>query len=519
MSESYFNLTYLHKFASDAEFSGFCYTDRYYEPFVSTTYLGEEVDDRVDYNLRKRQKLLKEPLTFEILSDGVINWKTSNNGYTKSIQYSLDNGETWETITSNTNPTPISVTTGNIVKFIGDNGNYAESSTTYTYFDTTCQFNVYGNIMSLIDSDDYIFKKTLSDDYTFDGLFRGCSGLINAENLILPATTLSQSCYENMFYECTNLVTAPELPAKILRSACYYQMFYNCESLAKCPELPATVLAKDCYYFMFRFCHSLKNIPKLPATDLAEGCYRYMFNRCCGLESVHLNLNTTIIPDDACRGMFAYCSGITEASGTILAEEIGERGCYSMFIGCSAMTKTIDSVGSNGCAIGISGCSTMFQGCSSLTKAPELPATQIGACGYLSMFYECESLTSVQSTLPAMTLGKSCYRSMFSSCTNLVNVPMLPATTLVDECYMWMFNHTQIHELICLATAITATDAVRSPLTDVPANGTLYINPMSDETSYNNLLNAWRTSTHIPEGGTEPVHDIPASWSIEKYQS
>lgn len=34
----------------------------------------------------------KMPLTFEILSDGVINWVASYSGFTKTIEYSKDNG-------------------------------------------------------------------------------------------------------------------------------------------------------------------------------------------------------------------------------------------------------------------------------------------------------------------------------------------------------------------------------------------------------------------------------------------
>ena len=35
-----------------------------------------------------------------------------------------------------------------------------------------------------------------------------------------------------MFYGCTSLTTAPELPATSLADNCYYHMFYGCSSLA-----------------------------------------------------------------------------------------------------------------------------------------------------------------------------------------------------------------------------------------------------------------------------------------------
>ena len=42
-----------------------------------------------------------KPLTFNILSAGTINWKTSNSAFTKTIDYKLNDGE-WTSITSNT---------------------------------------------------------------------------------------------------------------------------------------------------------------------------------------------------------------------------------------------------------------------------------------------------------------------------------------------------------------------------------------------------------------------------------
>ncbi|MCR4823480.1 MAG: hypothetical protein K5873_11490, partial [Treponema sp.] len=46
-----------------------------------------------------------------------------------------------------------------------------------------------------------------------------------------PATTLAASCYYDMFYGCTSLTTAPDLPATSLTDGCYFEMFYGCTSL------------------------------------------------------------------------------------------------------------------------------------------------------------------------------------------------------------------------------------------------------------------------------------------------
>ena len=67
-------------------------------------------------------------------------------------------------------------------------------------------------------------------------------------------------CYSNMFYGCTSLTQAPELPATTLAESCYRYMFGNCTSLTQAPELPATTLAGSCYKNMFEYCSNINNI-------------------------------------------------------------------------------------------------------------------------------------------------------------------------------------------------------------------------------------------------------------------
>jgi hypothetical protein len=54
----------------------------------------------------------------------------------------------------------------------------------------------------------------------------------------------------------------------------------------------------------------------------------------------------------------------------------------------------------------------MFFGCTGLTNAPALPATNLAASCYLSMFNACTGLTEAPD-LPAMNMLESCYSSMF----------------------------------------------------------------------------------------------------------
>ena len=114
----------------------------------------------------------------------------------------------------------------------------------------------------------------------------GCSGniqtLLDYEN---PPTSIpADYCYRNMFYDCTNLTSAPELPATTLTKYCYYNMFSSCTNLTTTPKLPATALASYCYEYMFSYCSNLTTASELLATTLKPYCYSSMFEGCTKLK-------------------------------------------------------------------------------------------------------------------------------------------------------------------------------------------------------------------------------------------
>ena len=92
-----------------------------------------------------------------------------------------------------------------------------------------------GNIMSLV------YGHNFREQYSLKGLvdiFTGFANkdidslaIKNIENLILPATELSEYCYSYMFYGCEYIKKAPELPASVLVGNCYESMFEGCSNL------------------------------------------------------------------------------------------------------------------------------------------------------------------------------------------------------------------------------------------------------------------------------------------------
>lgn len=257
-------MRYIQRFGSASTEQAAIDAGRLGKPYV--VYLEDE--QRLDWN-SKNIDYAGMPLTFEIISGGTINWKTFGEG--KTIQYRLNGGE-WTDITSTKEGTIITVNDGDKVQFRANNFNNYNGS----YFLGTAMYNAYGNIMSLINPTNFQNLFELNGDYTFAHLFGGGTterytntGIIDASNLILPATGLTDHAYHGMFADCLNLVAAPALPAKTLVDFCYQEMFYNCQSLIKAPELLADYLPTYAYYYMFGNCSKL-NYVKCLATGFKD---------------------------------------------------------------------------------------------------------------------------------------------------------------------------------------------------------------------------------------------------------
>lgn len=271
--------------------------------------------------------------------------KAATDAPTIPIEYSWDK-TTWQSLGStSTTALTINVPAGGKVWLRASatqwaSGGYFDYN--YNYIVTSSSCNVGGNIMSLLYGDTFTgqlqFPST-STTYIFYGLFRnGTSGtgkIVDASKLLLPATTLTEYCYHEMFYNCTSLVTIPELPATTLANCCYDNMFYGCSSLATAPTLPATTLANGCYSNMFSGCTRLTKVPTLPATTLADYCYSYMFSGCTLLGTAP-TLPVTTLVHSCYQGMFSGCTRLLYAP-TLPATTL-VINCYAnMFNGCTRL--------------------------------------------------------------------------------------------------------------------------------------------------------------------------------------
>ena len=224
---------------------------------------------------------------------GVIANKNStltlkNNHGNLDLQYSIDNGASWSQYTSY-----LSINQGQTLYLKGNNPNgWSHSDSNYSCLSITGDVSIFGNVMGLLDNGAMPGEQgNITDipcDYCFYDLFWNSTGITSVSGNFLPATTLTDYCYRNMFYQCSSLTTAPKLPATTLADSCYEFMFLNCTSLKSASKLPATSLTQRCYNAMFYKCSSLTTAPELPATTLAGSCYVYMFYGCRSLSSIKI---------------------------------------------------------------------------------------------------------------------------------------------------------------------------------------------------------------------------------------
>lgn len=209
----------------------------------------------------------------------------ADNGIT-SISYSTDRGKTWTTLTSMTEKVQIYLTAGQTCYVKGIAASCAPSTSDYLTFGFESvmgspNFKVSGNIMSLLYGDSFATKTALPTGarYTFLRLFRNATYLTDAKDLILPATTLVNYAYRELFYGCTALTSVPKLPATTLTTGCYYRMFYGCSALTTAPDLLATSLVSGCYSYMFYNCSSLNSVKAMfTTTPTASYTSSWLYN-------------------------------------------------------------------------------------------------------------------------------------------------------------------------------------------------------------------------------------------------
>lgn len=152
-------------------------------------------------------------------------------------------------------------------------------------------------------------------------MFDGCTSLTDVTS-VLPATTVPETAYQDMFRGCSSISTVSQTflggtdgITSVEAGGCN-EMFSDCTNLVEAPNLGATTLAEHCYTGMFANCINLQTMPQLPATTIPDNGYDHMFYNCSSLRTMRGYDNKIVLPgttigEAAYESMFEDCAVIT----------------------------------------------------------------------------------------------------------------------------------------------------------------------------------------------------------------
>ena len=401
--------------------------------------------------------------------------------------------------------------------------------------------------------------------YCYWGMFLSCVNLTQAPEL--PASVLAEGCYGSMFAGCTNLTTAPELLSESFAKECYANMFEYCQSLNYIKvnvmtldnDVEATkdwvngVMGPGKFIFPCGSRYDKHGSSEVPANftivsspiaifqnpdgtvlwDEMIDCgatpnYQGMNPPSAGEGSVftgwdkpiepliypdvyyftaqYENMGDTPSPNCLCftaeqsqasfsiqhvggnnpNVEYTTNGGVTwiplaEGETVILANEgdkayirgVNPNGFsqgpdnYSQFktSGHIATSGSVMSlIDGEGSATEIPNdyCFVHLFDNTTITAAPTLPATSLKEGCYSYMFAGCEELREAPS-LPAQKMYPSCYSYMFSGCLQIDTLPLLPSLEMAPKCYMGMFmNCKNLREMPTYRYELPANEMAES---------------------------------------------------------
>jgi hypothetical protein len=113
---------------------------------------------------------------------------------------------------------------------------------------------------------------------------------------------------------------------------------------------------------------------------------------------------------------------------------------------------------------------------------------------------------------------------MFRDCTSLTTAPTLPATTLADSCYSFMFGGcTKLNYIKMLATDISISSCLGGWVNGVASTGTFVKNPdmtslptATSSNNYKGIPSGWTVVNDGEESGGKPTNCLTLKPSLNK---
>lgn len=378
--------------------------------------------------------------------------------------------------------------------------------------------NVGGNIMSLIYGGDFTgneFDFPSDSAYNFTRLFSpdvGWGIIEDASQLLLPATTLTPYCYYEMFKFCESLTKVPTIiQATIQGGYPYDYMFRGCSSLENITIENTNIRSAD--YILHNVSPktivykkegvttpsnpnkltviTLKNTPfnvanakfwsingkkvvkvvdsqgrliwKRPKPKPSYSTPFYLEDTSGNGNTVSITKNNSNAPtltiQKSTDGVNWSTMGTT--STTAITAAVPANG--KLYLRCNATSwgsgaqdqnNVISTTGYHNINVGGNIMSLLY-GSNFTGQERTFPSGSTRT--FENLFYNNRSIENLENLLlPATTLVNWCYAYMFGGCDFVETTPELPAMTLAENCYRGMFQDTGIRTAPVLpATALT----------------------------------------------------------------
>ena len=366
----------------------------------------------------ENRKQLRRTLNFRALedndvitlsADGMLG--TDAGQHLISVEYSTNYGDTWTTYEISAfpdNPSSgigpeIELNTDEVVYFraVDDNGWFSGDGTD--------------------EGGQYASGKMHSYQFSFSkptAAAGNVGSLIRKNNYSCYYPYLPGRCFYKLFYNQTNLITAPDLPATDrMGRRCFSSMFQGCTNLTTVPALPECETSQDCYMRMFEDCSSITTAPTIYGTTFATGSCYEMFMNCTSLVNTQRKLFATTFVGDCCWKMFFGCSSLDTAPDFQPNATMDNSFRY-MYKNCTSLSKlpALHRTATNGWT---SGCyQEMFAYCTSLRDI-HLPMVMdsYGTLALASMFYGCENLERIEvdfTEWPVVSGAQSTYQPTYN---------------------------------------------------------------------------------------------------------
>lgn len=199
-------------------------------------------------------------LYFTMPRGGTVSLTKNGTPTAVTLEYSLDNGNTWTEWIETENVRSLTLAAGQTMHVRNTSETTKRFSTgisDYYHFSFTADTYAGGAANSLLCRNPSIVQSVTQ--YVFLYLFRDCTTLISASELKLD-NIASYRAVRHMFYCCSSLIEPPRNLGETAPDSCY-GMFENCVSLIKSPILNnEDIDGFYTYNSMFRNCSNLKEI-------------------------------------------------------------------------------------------------------------------------------------------------------------------------------------------------------------------------------------------------------------------